>query len=140
MRQPRSFHTWMGDAPRLLQLNAVLKHIKENNLIEQVRSVGKTLETVLNAAADKFPHFVANVRGSGTLQAFDVSTATLRDQLAAELKNNGVMVGVNGVSSIRFRPALILADEHVKQFEEVFMTTLTKLATGEEASGRVLVN
>jgi len=47
---------------------------------------------------------------------------------------------VNGVSSIRFRPALVLTDEHVKQFEEVFMNTLTKLATGEEASGRVLVN
>jgi len=124
----RVFNTWMGDAPRLLQFNAVLKHVKENNLLEQVRSVGKTLETVLNAAAQKFPQFVANVRGAGTLQAFDVSSAALRDKLAAELKNNGVIVGVNGVSSVRFRPALVLTDEHVKQFEDVFMNTLTKLA------------
>jgi len=136
----RVFNTWMGDAPRLLQLNAVLKHMKENNLLEQVRSVGKALETVLNAAAQKFPQFVANVRGAGTLQAFDVSTPALRDQLAAELKHSGVIVGVNGISSIRFRPALVLTDAHVKQFEDVFMNTLTRLATGEDAAGRVLVN
>lgn len=130
----RVFNTWMGDAPRLLQLNSVLKTIKKEDLIDQVKSTGKTLTVVLQAAAAKFPDYVANIRGAGTLQAFDVSTAALRDQLASTLKNNGVIVGVNGVSSIRFRPALILTDAHVKQFEEIFMSTLTQLAEAAEKS------
>ena len=69
-----------------------------------------------------------NLRGAGTIIAFDCETPEMCDELAAALRNNGVLVGTNGSQSIRFRPALIFGDEHVDEFEGVFAATLRQLA------------
>merc|ERR1712190_706026 len=132
----RIFNTWMGDAPRVLQFNAVLKVIEEQELIHRVTATGKKLRAALDKAAAQYPDYVSNVRGPGTFLAFEASTAALRDQLASTLKNNGVIVGINGVRTCRFRPALTLADAHVEQFEHIFMTTLRQLADGNDAPGK----
>jgi 4-aminobutyrate aminotransferase/(S)-3-amino-2-methylpropionate transaminase len=125
----RIFNTWMGDAPRVLMFRAVLDAIKNDQLLERVKATGKELTTVLHKAAMQFPEYISNVRGVGTLVAFDSATPALRDQLHQYVRSHGVMMGVCGTRSIRFRPALTLSEAHVAQFEEIFMQSLRELTT-----------
>jgi len=71
---------------------------------------------------------VSNIRGQGTIIAFDCASPTHRDALAAHLRNNGVLVGTNGTQSVRFRPALTFGMAHVKEFQQVFHDTLQALS------------
>jgi len=124
----RIFNTWMGDVTKLLLFKAVLRVIEEDRLQEQVHRVSGELMAILEAASRKSPRHVTNLRGVGTIVAFDCGSAQLRDELSIALRNNGVLVGTNGTQSIRFRPSLIFGPAHVKEFQAVFEETLAELA------------
>jgi 4-aminobutyrate aminotransferase/(S)-3-amino-2-methylpropionate transaminase len=129
----RIFNTWMGDATKLLLFRAVLATIEKEGLQEQVRAVGEKLMKILQEASQKYPEYVNNLRGQGTIIAFDCQSPALRDSLAADLRNSGVLVGTNGTQSIRFRPALNLRQAHVSEFHEVFMRSLEVLSGEPQA-------
>mmetsp|Transcript_33671 Transcript_33671/g.111375 ORF Transcript_33671/g.111375 Transcript_33671/m.111375 type:complete len:511 (-) Transcript_33671:217-1749(-) len=124
----RIFNTWMGDMTKLLLFRAVLEAAEREGLQARAVSTGAALMRTLEAARERHPRAVRNLRGAGTIIAFDCETPEMRDELAAALRNNGVLVGTNGSQSIRFRPALIFGDEHVDEFEGVFAATLRQLA------------
>lgn len=124
----RVYNTWMGDATKILFFKAVLETIEKEGLQKTVKEVTQKLNSILVKAASSHPQYVSNIRGQGTIMAFDAETPALRDQLFAQLRNNGVLVGVNGTQSIRFRPALIFNSDHVSEFEGVFQSTLKQLA------------
>lgn len=125
----RIFNTWMGDATKLLFFRAVLETIEKEGLRDLVKSVGAKLLTILHDAAKTNPDYICNVRGVGSIIAFDCATPAHRDNFAAAMRNNGVFVGTNGTQSIRFRPALNFSLDHVAEFEDVFHKTLTQLST-----------
>jgi len=124
----RIFNTWMGDATKILFFRAVLAAIEKEGLQALVHTVGAQLMGILKFAACSHPELVTNVRGVGTIIAFDCATPALRDQFAAQMRNNGVYVGTNGTQSIRFRPSLNFNLEHVAEFTRVFQQTLSQLA------------
>jgi len=128
----RIFNTWMGDSTKLLLFRAVLATIERDGLEALVRKVGRCLKDILNDAARSHPEFVCNVRGVGTILAFDCRTPTLRDELVALLRNNGVLVGTNGTRSIRFRPALTFGSAQVSEFHAVFRAVLERLSVHAE--------
>lgn len=119
----RIFNTWMGDSIRVRQLQEVLAVIEEEDLINTTRQAGLRLLSCLRRHSDAGAPFF-NMRGEGLLIAVDLPTSELRDQLYARLRNNGVLVGMNGVKTIRFRPALIFSEAHVKQFDEILTKVL----------------
>jgi 4-aminobutyrate aminotransferase/(S)-3-amino-2-methylpropionate transaminase len=125
----RIFNTWMGDATKLLFFRAVLETIEKDGLKSVVQQVSGKLMNILRAAAAVHPQFVTNVRCVGTVIAFDSASPALRDELFSSLRNNGVLVGVNGTQSIRFRPALTFNLLHAAEFEGVFWHTLKSLST-----------
>jgi 4-aminobutyrate aminotransferase/(S)-3-amino-2-methylpropionate transaminase len=125
----RIFNTWMGDMTKVLLMAAVLKSIREEGLQALVTVVGQELTSVLEAASQQHPDFVSNLRGVGTIIAFDCASPALRDSLSMELRNRGVLVGTNGTQSIRFRPSLNFGLSHVKEFEGVFAETVQDLAS-----------
>jgi 4-aminobutyrate aminotransferase/(S)-3-amino-2-methylpropionate transaminase len=124
----RIFNTWMGDATKLLLFRAVLDTIEKEQLQLTVRNVGKQLIGILREAAALHPEYIRNLRGVGTIIAFDCATPAMRDELSSKLRNAGVLVGTNGTQSIRFRPALNFCPEHVEEFRGVFEKTLRDLA------------
>jgi 4-aminobutyrate aminotransferase/(S)-3-amino-2-methylpropionate transaminase len=124
----RIFNTWMGDATKILFFRAVLAAIEEEGLQALVHIVGAQLTGILKLASYSHPELVSNVRGVGTIIAFDCATPAMRDELAAQLRNNGVYVGTNGTQSIRFRPSLNLNLQHVAEFTKVFQQTLSALS------------
>jgi len=125
----RIFNTWMGDATKLLLFRKVLETIEEDGLQTLVRDVSSRLTGILQEGAAKHPEYIANIRGQGTVIAFDSKSPVLRDELFTSLRNNGVLAGVNGTQSIRFRPALNFNLQHVAEFEAIFNNTLKELST-----------
>jgi len=79
---------------------------------------------ILEDAAVTYPQYIKNLRGAGTFIAFDSESPALRDKFRASLLNKGVLAGVNGSQSIRFRPALNFDMHQVAEFEGVLKATL----------------
>jgi len=125
----RIFNTWMGDATKIMFFKAVLETIEKDGLRSQVTQVSKQLNDMLAAARASHPQYVRNIRGVGNILAFDCETPAKRDAFQMSLRNNGVLVGVNGTQSIRFRPPLTLNSDHVAELEGVFTNTLNQLST-----------
>jgi 4-aminobutyrate aminotransferase/(S)-3-amino-2-methylpropionate transaminase len=126
----RIFNTWMGDATKLLLFQKVLETIEKDGLQELVNTVSCRLTEILMAGAALHPQYITNIRGQGTVIAFDSKSPALRDELFSTLRNNGVLVGVNGTQSIRFRPALNFNLEHVAEFDAIFKDTLLQMSSG----------
>lgn len=124
----RVFNTWMGDATKILLFRAVLETIEKDGLQARVQDVAAELTNILRTKASSHPEFVSNLRGVGTIIAFDCSSPAKRDDLAKHMRNNGVILGTNGTQSIRFRPALNFTLEQVEEFRGVFEKTLTQLS------------
>ena len=123
----RIFNTWMGDMTKLLLLKATLEHAEAAGLQQQAVVVGEQLMGVVRDVQAAFPGRLSNLRGAGTIIAFDCADGQMRDALFAALRDNGVLVGTNGSQSIRFRPALTFGTEHVHEFETVFRATMEQL-------------
>jgi len=111
----------------LLLLKAVLGTVERDSLQAQVVEVGAHFMALLKAAAQDYPDYISNLRGVGTIIAFDCSTPALRDDFMAKMRNNGVLVGVNGTQSIRFRPPLTFGAAHLEEFRRVLEATLKDL-------------
>lgn len=124
----RIFNTWMGDATKLVLFKAVLETIEKENLQAVVRETAQQLTWILTEAASNYPKYVRNIRGAGTIIAFDCESPAFRDELAALLRDNGVLVGTNGTESIRFRPALNFNSLHAAEFQGVFQKSLEQLS------------
>jgi 4-aminobutyrate aminotransferase/(S)-3-amino-2-methylpropionate transaminase len=110
----RNFNTWLGDPLRALQLQVIAQAIKDEQLLTTVTQTGAYLEKCLNVLSEKYPS-ISNVRGVGTLLAFDLPTAAIRDALVSEMRQSGVQISGCGTLSIRLRPMLIFAPRHALQ-------------------------
>jgi 4-aminobutyrate aminotransferase-like enzyme len=118
----------MGDATKILLFRAVLETIEREGLQMRVLDVGGRLMNILREVAVSNPAYVRNVRGVGTIIAFDCESPAHRDRLASSLRNNGVLVGTNGTQSIRFRPALTFGVDQFEEFRVAFGKTLVQVA------------
>lgn len=121
------FNTWMGDPHKLVQLEALLKTIHDENLLELVQITGKYLEDGLDMLQADFGHLLHNHRGKGTFRAIDAIDANSQQQIIAMMRNEGVQIGGCGVSSIRLRPSLTLSPTHVTIFLQTFEKVLKQL-------------
>mmetsp|Transcript_74611 Transcript_74611/g.129451 ORF Transcript_74611/g.129451 Transcript_74611/m.129451 type:complete len:541 (-) Transcript_74611:99-1721(-) len=124
----RIFNTWMGDASKILLFRAVLNTIEKEGLAEQAKGVGRQLTAILKEASGAHQKYVSNLRGVGTIIAFDCASPAHRDELSNTLRDNGVLVGTNGTQSIRFRPPLNFSLAHVAEFQGVFEKVLEQLS------------
>lgn len=72
----RIFNTWVGDPGKLILLEAVLKAIDKDNLLENTIQAGDVLLTGLKNLQTKYPGLVHSARGLGTFCAIDADTPT----------------------------------------------------------------
>jgi 4-aminobutyrate aminotransferase/(S)-3-amino-2-methylpropionate transaminase len=118
----------MGDPIRALQAGVIIKEIKSQNLLENVRITGKYLKQGLVDFANKFPDKVAKVRGEGTFLSFTCPKGPAQQAaILTKLRQNGVEATGCGEDSIRMRPMLIFAPRHAAQFLDILQKTLTSL-------------
>ncbi|CAJ0929553.1 unnamed protein product, partial [Mesorhabditis belari] len=123
----RIYNTWCGDPTKVLLLEAAVKAIKRDGLIEKNREVGKVFQTELKQLQSDFPDLLSRARGISTFAAVDLPTMALRDKLIAEATNNGLHCGGCGEKSLRFRPSLVYEKKHVDLTFELLRKTLKSL-------------
>jgi len=122
----RVFNTWVGDPGKLILLDAVLKTIKKDNLLDNTLKAGEVLLNGLKEAQKRFPGLIHSARGLGTFCAIDADTPARRDQILGDLKKEGVNCGGCGPATIRLRPALIFEPKHADLFIEKLNTVLNR--------------
>lgn len=113
------FNSKTGDGVRLIQYKAIQDAIKAGDLVQKTKSVGESLKHSL----EKVDH-VKNVRGLGTMIAFDTPSMDKNIELIHTLKRNGVNVAAAGTHSIATRPALIFEEKHAKEFVSTLKKSL----------------
>eukprot|EP00096_Caligus_rogercresseyi_P014073 TRINITY_DN660_c0_g1_i1.p1 TRINITY_DN660_c0_g1~~TRINITY_DN660_c0_g1_i1.p1 ORF type:complete len:488 (+),score=140.05 TRINITY_DN660_c0_g1_i1:140-1603(+) len=119
----RIFNTWVGDPGKLILLEAVLKSIKEEKLLELTLEAGEALRLGLESLTEKYPGILSAPRGMGTLRAVDINTPARRDEIIGRFRAEGINVGGCGASALRLRPALIFGPKHA----EMFLSTFEKI-------------
>ncbi|XP_050393587.1 4-aminobutyrate aminotransferase, mitochondrial isoform X2 [Patella vulgata] len=123
----RIFNTWFGDPARMPLLQAVVEVMQEENLIELNAKVGSYFLKGLTDLQKRYPGLIKNARGLGTLTAIDFNNVESRDKAVYNLRQKGVLVGVCGEMSMRFRPTLMFQNHHVDIFTDIFNDVLTGL-------------
>lgn len=123
----RVFNTWMGDTVRVLQLEAVVKAIRDEKLLDNVKEMGKYFVATLEDFQNSRPDLLLNARGMGTLLAVDAKDEATRDKIVGDLKKRGVLAGGCGKSTIRFRPSLVFGKAHVDQFKVIMADVLKNI-------------
>lgn len=89
----RIFNTWVGDPGKLLLLESIIKTIKRDNLLDNVRRAGDVLKSGLLTLQAEFPCILNSTRGKGTFLAINAKDTKTRDLLVCRLKQKGVQSG-----------------------------------------------
>ncbi|WP_374949748.1 L-lysine 6-transaminase [Mucilaginibacter sp.] len=106
--------TWGGSLVDMVRASKILEIIEEDGLCDKAAATGNYLQQQLQAIAAK-NNIITNVRGKGLLTAFDFPDKSIRDAfLNYGLKNNIMYLGC-GERTIRFRPALIIEQQHIDE-------------------------
>ena len=71
----RIFNTWVGDPGKVVLLDAVLKTVKKDNLLDNTLKAGEVLMSGMKNLEKKYPGLVHSTRGIGTFIAFDADTS-----------------------------------------------------------------
>ncbi|RKK67959.1 4-aminobutyrate aminotransferase [Fusarium oxysporum] len=108
----RLFNTWLGDPCRAVLAKGIVEEIESRNLVQQAAEVGTYIREKLAELAATKPKEFGNVRGSGTIIAWDLESTEARNDVVAALRRRGVIVGTSGDRSIRLRPMLIFEKKH----------------------------
>jgi L-lysine 6-transaminase len=116
--------TWGGNLTDMVRARRILEIVEADGLFENAANQGRYLRARLDELADDFPAVVHDVRGRGLMCAFSMPTTADRNALLRRLWDNGVIVLPCGQASVRFRPALTVAqaeiDEAISALRNVF--------------------
>ena len=106
--------TWGGSLTDMVRGQRYLEIMAEDELVENAGLMGQLLLTGLNEFAQT-SDLISNVRGRGTLVAFDLPDGRSRDIFRGLLLENGLVALKCGERSIRFRPPLDLDTATIEQ-------------------------
>jgi L-lysine 6-transaminase len=106
--------TWGGSLVDMVRSSKIMEIIEEDNLCNNAAQTGAYLQNELNKIAKKHP-VISNVRGKGLLTAFDFPNKATRDKFISKGMEHKVMFLGCGERSIRFRPALIIDNNHIDE-------------------------
>ena len=112
--------TWGGNIVDMVRAEIIIETIEKENLLQQATEVGAHLQNGLKELD------LSNVRGLGTLVAFDMSSTEERDKMLSRLRKNMVILPC-GDRSIRFRPALTFTQEDADQAIEFIRKVVDEL-------------
>ncbi len=119
--------TWGGNLTDMVRFMQEWKVVENEKLIEQVPAKEKLLVDGLKAIQKKYPEKMANIRGWGLYQGFDIKPPYKKGTLVeCALEEESLFLLGAGPLAIRLRPALDVTQEEIKQFltilERLFAT------------------
>lgn len=117
--------TWGGNLPDMVRAGKILKIIHEENLVENSRRQGEYFLKQLEALSKR--RKISNVRGRGLQCAFDLPTGKQRDEFIRMALDHSLLLLGAGDQSIRFRPALVVQQEHLDKAIAIMDEVLGKI-------------
>jgi L-lysine 6-transaminase len=119
--------TWGGSLVDMVRVRRTLEVMEQDGLIARAGVAGDHLLSLLHGLADQHPT-VTEVRGRGLMCAFSLPDKGTRDLVATRLRDEErVLVLGCGTRSIRFRPALTVAQADLEAGVAALDRVLTKL-------------
>jgi L-lysine 6-transaminase len=120
--------TWGGSLVDMVRVRRVLEVVEAESLIDRAGASGRYLLDLLGQLAERFDA-VTEVRGRGLMCAFSLPTKEVRDAVLSSLRDDEhVLLLGCGTRSIRFRPALIVADSDLAAGVAALARVLERLA------------
>jgi len=116
--------TWGGNLVDMVRAQRYLEIIEEDDLIGNAKRVGKVLLNELITLQANHPDLISNARGRGLMCAFDMPDNQKRNDLRKVLYEAGLLVLASGDRAIRFRPALNVTADEVKEGVAIIDRTL----------------
>lgn len=110
--------TWGGNLVDMVRSSRILEIIEEDKLLDNAAAMGTYLQDRLMEISKKNDK-ISNVRGKGLITAFDFPTKEMRNEFVNKGMEQHVMFLGCGEKTIRFRPALIMKEEHIDAGMEV---------------------
>lgn len=111
-RSSRINSTWGGNLVDMVRSQRIIEIILEENLHGNVAERGREMIDGLRAI-QREKGGVANVRGAGSLVAFTLETAGVRDSMLRHLASRNVLALASGPRAIRFRMPLVITGDEV---------------------------
>lgn len=120
--------TWGGNFTDFVRSTHFLKIIEQENLVENARAQGETLQRELEKLSRQFP-VVSAVRGRGLLIGFDLPDGARRDAFWKGAYELGLLVVRCGERSIRLRPVLDVSDDAIEAALKIMTGECRRLTT-----------
>ncbi len=118
--------TWGGNLVDMVRSTRILEIIEEENLLNNASITGNYLQERLRKISEK-EEKISNVRGRGLITAFDFPNKSMRDKfITTGMKKNVMFLGC-GEKTIRFRPALIIEEQHIDEGLEILESIIPSL-------------
>lgn len=108
--------TYGGNPLGMAVGNAVLDVMFEDGFIDHVNRMGKLMRTRLQAVVEKYPEQLEEVRGIGLI--LGLKTRCDNTELAAKLRDHGLLTVPAAENVIRILPPLIIEESHVTEAME----------------------
>lgn len=119
--------TWGGNIVDMVRFKKYLEIIYEENLVENARIMGDYLLEKLHSLEEKYPALVSNARGKGLFCAMDLPDGDKRNKLRNMVFEQNLVVLGSGPKSIRFRPPLVIKQEHIDAAINVIDSCLARI-------------
>src|SRR3954453_3402036 len=106
---------WGGGLADMVRARRILGVVEADALIPRAAVLGRRLLAMLRDLADRHPA-VDDPRGRGLMCAVSLATPELRDRAVARLRTDEHVIVLGcGTRSLRFRPALTVAEEELTE-------------------------
>ena len=106
--------TFGGNLTDMVRATRYIEIIQEYDLLKNVREREKQFLSGFQQLSHRYP--ITNIRGLGTLLAFDLPTEALRKKtLQTAIEKESVLLLASGKKTIRFRPALSISEKEVSE-------------------------
>ncbi|MBI5002353.1 aminotransferase class III-fold pyridoxal phosphate-dependent enzyme [Candidatus Woesearchaeota archaeon] len=128
--EPSSISSTWGGGHALDLANgiATIRTIKKEKFLEKNEKHGKYFRAALNEIAEQNDS-VQHIRGLGLMNAFDLPSKKMRDDLVLQLLKQGVIVLGCGKQGIRLLPPYIVRSEEIDVFMEQLSSALAVCRT-----------
>lgn len=118
--------TWGGNLVDMVRSSKIMEIIEEDKLCDNAANIGAYLQQELTKLSEKYD-IVSNVRGRGLLSAFDFPDKARRDLFIQKGMEQNVMFLGCADKTIRFRPALIMEQQHIDESVQVMEKIISRL-------------
>ena len=117
--------TWGGNLVDMVRAQKYLEIIEEEKLVEHAATVGKHLQKGLVEMTAKRPDIFSNPRGLGLMCAIDFPSGDIRDKVADQAYELGMIILGCGTKSLRFRSPLDVTTSEIDEALDLLLKAAT---------------